>query len=530
MRYLALSLLSASMYAAVENLTITQLERRSFFAPQAMGDVNLYHSDLGFALDRSGWTTALQNHQLDSTLRGMTKEQLESFLDVGYIKVKELEDGTIELESRVRGPGGVKFGGSFSFNGPGAAGNSWAGSLVDAALSAFADSAKSTVKDAVIDSAANQNIPSGNGCGTPNPDANRSVMRNNKEYEQARQKYPRMSEEEFYNERERRADILKATSLGTPAQQSEINQKLKEAGEQAKAAAERRYQHEHAAQIAADKERVRAAQVTAIVHKQAAQSLDRGMVSLPKENKPVITVTSESKNSMTIAVSGDKKSQDQFTALCRDTTIGRDTILTTPSNGIPVDGDRVKPLPTPAAQPASYKAPEKVSEPITVTGPMVSLIEIPESPDRPEQSLERPKRYTSTIQTPQDFTDSSLTHILRGNIFHTVPGVTDHMRGMNLSPAQTDRQRMDNINTARVVGKYAANAVVIKGMAETALNLTTPQGVVSEITKYTVSNYVLNDPVITFGASVAMGYSWPMAALFAGGSYLSNLIRKSSDN
>src|SRR5690606_17510147 len=60
------------------------IDSASVFVPNRLGLVELYHSKKGFSVKQYNENQLIQKHLVDKLVRNMTKEELKSFLKIGY--------------------------------------------------------------------------------------------------------------------------------------------------------------------------------------------------------------------------------------------------------------------------------------------------------------------------------------------------------------------------------------------------------------------------------------------------------------
>lgn len=90
----------------VINTPKTCIERGLIRSPHALADAQLYHGKKGFVVLHDGKNHAIEKHFMNRTARDITKEQLQSFLKIGYFYLHQTNDGAFKLNAYCRLPGG----------------------------------------------------------------------------------------------------------------------------------------------------------------------------------------------------------------------------------------------------------------------------------------------------------------------------------------------------------------------------------------------------------------------------------------
>lgn len=87
---------------------IAKIDNKAFFVPHELGNLQFYFNNETneFAIVRDGKGQVIPSYRIDKQIRGINAEQLEQFLQVGYISVNENDRHEFSLQSHVRGLGG----------------------------------------------------------------------------------------------------------------------------------------------------------------------------------------------------------------------------------------------------------------------------------------------------------------------------------------------------------------------------------------------------------------------------------------
>ncbi len=83
------------------------VDSKSVFVPNRLGLVELYHSKKGFSVQQYNEKQLIQKHLVDKLVRNMTKEELKSFLKIGYFALNQMDNGeyTLQANARINGSG-----------------------------------------------------------------------------------------------------------------------------------------------------------------------------------------------------------------------------------------------------------------------------------------------------------------------------------------------------------------------------------------------------------------------------------------
>jgi hypothetical protein len=93
-------------------LNKTHIDSKSVFVPNRLGEVELFHSDKGFCVLKDDRKHVIQKYHTDKMIRDMSKEQLQSFLAVGYVALNQMDNGEYSLKANGRINGGGLIGAS----------------------------------------------------------------------------------------------------------------------------------------------------------------------------------------------------------------------------------------------------------------------------------------------------------------------------------------------------------------------------------------------------------------------------------
>lgn len=83
-----------------------EVPQENLFVPRSLGQVSVFKTEEGFAIEKDGERTSVTPYRVESTLRKMDNQQLTKFLTAGYLSVQKSSDGEYGLESRTRVKGG----------------------------------------------------------------------------------------------------------------------------------------------------------------------------------------------------------------------------------------------------------------------------------------------------------------------------------------------------------------------------------------------------------------------------------------
>lgn len=106
---LALSLVTSSLFSM--QLDIVKQEKFhikpcQLFIPERLGNIDLFHSEKGFYVIKEDKSHEVKKYFTDPLIRNMSKKQLRTFLDNGYLSVNEMNDGEYSLQAKGRIKGG----------------------------------------------------------------------------------------------------------------------------------------------------------------------------------------------------------------------------------------------------------------------------------------------------------------------------------------------------------------------------------------------------------------------------------------
>lgn len=117
---LALIFLSSSIFAMeldivkLEKVAVAQslinkthIDSKSVFVPNHLGNVELFHGKKGFYVRKDDTKHPIQKYHTDKMVRDLTKEQLQSFLAVGYVYLNQMSNGeySLKADGRINGGG-----------------------------------------------------------------------------------------------------------------------------------------------------------------------------------------------------------------------------------------------------------------------------------------------------------------------------------------------------------------------------------------------------------------------------------------
>jgi hypothetical protein len=104
-KILSLLLVSSSIFSMQEIV----IKQTSVFVPQKLGSVDVCYNKKGFSLIKDGKKHEVKKYFTDKKLHGITKEQLNAFLENGYLSVNQMNDGeySIQAKGRINGGGPI---------------------------------------------------------------------------------------------------------------------------------------------------------------------------------------------------------------------------------------------------------------------------------------------------------------------------------------------------------------------------------------------------------------------------------------
>lgn len=115
----SLSLKQAATLKAVAPLVteVLELTPEALSAPRDLGNLKVLQGNNTFMVWHDGKVHKVENHNIDSSLRGISTAQLKEFLvqDDGYIKVQRKSDGQFALDGQARLRGGGIVGAKIGF-------------------------------------------------------------------------------------------------------------------------------------------------------------------------------------------------------------------------------------------------------------------------------------------------------------------------------------------------------------------------------------------------------------------------------
>src|SRR3990172_5106583 len=99
----------------ISNTNKVQIKPQSFFAPERLGIVTLYHCKNGFCVHKDDKKHVIKKYFTDPMVRDITKEQLKSFVKNGYFVLNQMNDREFSLKAKGRVVGGGPMFGAFMY-------------------------------------------------------------------------------------------------------------------------------------------------------------------------------------------------------------------------------------------------------------------------------------------------------------------------------------------------------------------------------------------------------------------------------
>lgn len=96
----------------INDLDKVYIAQQSVFVPNQLGSIELSHGKKGFCVHKDGKKHFVKRYNVDPMARDFTKEQLQSFLAVGYFCVNKMSNDEYSLKANARINGGGVFGAS----------------------------------------------------------------------------------------------------------------------------------------------------------------------------------------------------------------------------------------------------------------------------------------------------------------------------------------------------------------------------------------------------------------------------------
>src|SRR5579863_3625779 len=87
----------------------------SLFVPERLGPLELYYGAKEFSVKQDNKTYHVKKYFTDKILYNMTKKELTSFLEDGYLSLNQMDDGEFSLKAKGRVKGGGPIFGSFMY-------------------------------------------------------------------------------------------------------------------------------------------------------------------------------------------------------------------------------------------------------------------------------------------------------------------------------------------------------------------------------------------------------------------------------
>lgn len=94
-----------------------KIDDKAFFVPYSLGKVEFYMKDDHFIAVRDNHYQLIAPYMVDKQIRNFKQEELNKFLNVGYLAVSENDQGELSLKAHVRGLGGGPILGSICWAG-----------------------------------------------------------------------------------------------------------------------------------------------------------------------------------------------------------------------------------------------------------------------------------------------------------------------------------------------------------------------------------------------------------------------------
>jgi hypothetical protein len=113
-RVLSLLLVASSIFP-IKNDVTTRIKKGSFFAPSNLGSLDLFHDAKGFFVNKANEQHRIEKHFTDSIIRDVNTNQLNSFLNNGYLTLNKMSTGHYSLKAKGRIPGGGPLFGAFMY-------------------------------------------------------------------------------------------------------------------------------------------------------------------------------------------------------------------------------------------------------------------------------------------------------------------------------------------------------------------------------------------------------------------------------
>lgn len=109
-KVLGLLFISSSVFSmqldTIKSNDKRQIHPSHIFTPERLGKLELYHSKKGFTVKKDDEKLVVKKYFTDKVLHDITKNQLKSFLDAGYISINQMNDGEYSLQAKGRINGG----------------------------------------------------------------------------------------------------------------------------------------------------------------------------------------------------------------------------------------------------------------------------------------------------------------------------------------------------------------------------------------------------------------------------------------
>ena len=102
-------------YLNMDDVKKVRIQPSSVFVPEKLGSLELYHGNKGFSIRQDDKKFQIQKYFTDPLLRDVTREQLATFLQAGYLTINRMNDGEFSLKAKGRINGGGPILGSFMY-------------------------------------------------------------------------------------------------------------------------------------------------------------------------------------------------------------------------------------------------------------------------------------------------------------------------------------------------------------------------------------------------------------------------------
>lgn len=109
--------LSHNAYSSeLERADAFKVKQSALIASHRLGNIDLYHDDEGFFVERSGSIKRVNNYDIEPSLRDISSEKLEKIEKLGgFISANEMDNGDVTLKLNARGLGGGPLTGALAY-------------------------------------------------------------------------------------------------------------------------------------------------------------------------------------------------------------------------------------------------------------------------------------------------------------------------------------------------------------------------------------------------------------------------------